>query len=148
MDWTFIKALLTGLLSGGGIMAIINWRSSKRKAAAEASQSEAQSTDTAVGALNKAIDTLQEERDHDRSIIDKLTKEREALTKDKIDLINRLGALKVCMCVHLGCILRKPTQGQADKWIEDHSGEELYGADYTPVNILFRRLNENNGNNN
>lgn len=148
MDWTFIKALLTGLLSGGGIMAIINWRSSKRKAAAEASQSEAQSTDTAVGALNKAIDTLQEERDHDRSIIDKLTKEREALTKDKIDLINRLGALKVCMCVHLGCILRKPTQGQADKWIEDHSGEELYGADYTPVNILFRRLNESNGNNN
>ncbi|MDD7454946.1 MAG: hypothetical protein PUK70_01650 [Bacteroidales bacterium] len=148
MDWTFIKALLTGLLSGGGIMAIINWRSSKRKAAAEASQSEAQSTDTAVGALNKAIDTLQEERDHDRSIIDKLTKEREALTKDKIDLINRLGALKVCMCVHLGCILRKPTQGQADKWIEDHSGEELYGADYTPVNILFRRLNENDGNNN
>lgn len=148
MDWTFIKALLTGLLSGGGIMAIINWRSSKRKAAAEASQSEAQSTDTAVGALNKAIDTLQEERDHDRSIIDKLTKEREALTKDKIDLINRLGALKVCMCVHLGCILRKPTQGQADKWIEDHSGEELYGADYTPINILFRRLNENDGNNN
>lgn len=147
MDWTFIKALLTGLLSGGGIMAIINWRSSKRKAAAEASQSEAQSTDTAVGALNKAIDTLQEEREHDRSVIDKLTQEREALTKDKIELINRLGALKVCMCVHLGCILRKPTQGQADKWIEDHSGEELYGADYTPVNILFRRLNENNGNN-
>lgn len=147
MDWTFIKALLTGLLSGGGIMAIINWRSSKRKAAAEASQSEAQSTDTAVGALNKAIDTLQEEREHDRSVIDKLTQEREALTKDKIDLINRLGALKVCMCVHLGCILRKPTQGQADKWIEDHSGEELYGADYTPVNILFRRLNENGDNN-
>lgn len=146
MDWTFIKALLTGLLSGGGIMAIINWRSSKRKAAAEASQSEAQSTDTAVGALNKAIDTLQEEREHDRSVIDKLTQEREALTKDKIDLINRLGALKVCMCVHLGCILRKPTQGQADKWIEDHSGEELYGADYTPVNILFRRLNENGNN--
>lgn len=127
-------------------MAIINWRSSKRKAAAEASQSEAQSTDTAVGALNKAIDTLQEEREHDRSVIDKLTQEREALTKDKIDLINRLGALKVCMCVHLGCILRKPTQGQADKWIEDHSGEELYGADYTPVNILFRRLNENGNN--
>lgn len=146
MDWTFIKALLTGLLSGGGIMAIINWRSSRRKAAAEASQSEAQSTDTAVGALNKAIDTLQEEREHDRSVINKLTQEREALTKDKINLINRLGALKVCMCVHLGCILRKPTQGQADKWIEDHSGEELYGADYTPVNILFRRLNENGNN--
>lgn len=146
MDWTFIKALLTGLLSGGGVMAIINWRSSRRKAAAEASQSEAQSTDTAVGALNKAIDTLQEEREHDRSVIDKLTQEREALTKDKIELINRLGALKVCMCVHLGCILRKPTQGQADKWIEDHSGEELYGADYTPVNILFRRLNENGNN--
>ena len=142
MDWTFIKALLTGLLSGGGIMAIINWRSNKRKAAAEASQSEAQSTDTAVVALNKAIDTLQEERDHDRSIIDKLTQEREALTNDKIALINRLGAMKVCMCIHLGCIMRKPTQGQADKWIEDHGGEELYGADYTPVNILFRRLND------
>lgn len=74
--------------------------------------------------------------------IDKLTKEREALTNDKIALITRFGALKVCMCVHLGCIMRKPAQGQADKWMTDHAGEDLYGADYTTADVLFRRIKD------
>jgi hypothetical protein len=139
-DWMTIATAVGGLLSGGGAMALLNWRSSRRKAAAEASQSEAQATDTAVEALNRAIDTLQEERSRDREMIDKLTGERERLTNDKIALINKMGAMKVCMCVHLGCVMRKPTQGQADKWMEDHADEELYGADYAPVNVLLRRL--------
>jgi len=146
-DWVSIIAAVGGLLSGGGVMAILNWRSNRRKAAAEASQSEAQAADTAVEALNRAIDTLQEERDSDRSIITSLMGERERLTNEKIALINKIGAMKVCMCIHLGCIMRKPTQGQADKWMTDHSDEELYGADYTPVNVLLRRLkSDENGN--
>lgn len=134
MDWVALISAISGLLSGTGFMALRNWHANKRKAEADA-------TGSAVDALNRAIDTLQEEREHDRQVINTLTKEREALTNDKIALISRLGSLKVCMCVHLGCIMRKPTQGQADKWIADHEGEDLYGADYTPVNVLFRRLN-------
>jgi hypothetical protein len=146
-DWVSIITAVGGVLSGGGAVAFRNWRINRRREMAEAKQveaqakqSEAQATDTAVEALNRAIDTLQEERSHDRGIIDKLTGERERLTNDKIALINKMGAMKVCMCVHLGCVMRKPTQGQADKWMEDHADEELYGADYAPVNVLLRRL--------
>lgn len=137
MDAIAVITAVGGLLSGGGVMALLNWRANRRKATAEASQAEASSTDTAVEALNKAIDTLQEEREHDRSVIDQLTKERETLTDEKISLINRLGALKVCMCVHLGCVIRKPTQGGADKWMTEHESEILYGADYTPIGTLM-----------
>lgn len=142
MDWGMVISALCGLLSGGGAMSLLNWRAGRRKAAASAGREENESAGAAVDALNRAIDTLQEERDRDKGVIAGLTAEREKLLAEKIGFINAQAALLPSMCVHLGCVLRKPVQGQADRWLDAHSGEPLRGADYKAVNVLLREYGQ------
>ena len=54
MDWVSIITAVGGVLSGGGVMAILNWRANKRKAEAEAKQAEAEAGEVEIAEAGTA----------------------------------------------------------------------------------------------
>lgn len=148
IDWlTLISSLAGGGIAGSGITSLLHARANRRKANAEASQSEAQvkSTDTQtksaeIDALNKIIDSLQEERDHYREMLDTKDKQNESLISENMSLKGQTATTNFMMCVHLGCGVRAPLQGQGGKWYIAHQDDPTLGADYDPINILIKKL--------
>ncbi|MCR5352402.1 MAG: hypothetical protein K6E35_07940, partial [Bacteroidales bacterium] len=46
------------------------------------------------------------------------------------------------MCIHLGCALRRPAQGQGAEWLRDHKEDPALGVDYLPINQLIKVYGE------
>ena len=68
---------------------------------------------------------------------------------EKTDLIEENTAIKMMMCIHMGCILRTPMMGQGDNWFNTHRDDPSLGCDYLPINQLMIKYGkvkkENNG---
>ena len=140
IDWTQILLSLIGFVAGGGIVGLVTLKANRRKANAEADNA-------AVEPLKNAIDILNRQlADANVTIAQKDAKIEE---KDAriILLSNRLTALYDDMCVHKGCKLRKPHQGQGAKWYEDHADDPSLGCDYLSVEWLLKGWRKRNASN-
>lgn len=137
MDWISLITAIAGLVAGGGIVGIFTLKASRRKADAEAS-------DAAVEPLKRAIDILNQQ--YQTAIETVKAKETCILEQqEKIQMLtNRLIALYDDMCVHKGCKLRKPHQGQGQRWYEDHSDDASLGCDFLSVETLLRKWRQSN----
>ncbi len=139
MDWTQIAVALIGLLAGGGLMRLATLGSTRRKAEAEAGKAgaeakgiEVENFEAMLNLLNKQIENYQHTLDaRDAKIAEKDAEIAKYMT--------RLQALYDDMCVHKGCKLRKPHQGQGGVWYETHKDEENLGGDYLSVETLLRQ---------
>ena len=148
MDWlTILSSLSGGAFAGSGITSLLHARANRRKANAEASQSEAQvkSTDTQtksaeIDALNKIIASLQEERDHYLKSADDKEKRIESLVNENINLREQIATSNFLICSHLGCAGKNPLQGLGGQWYQDHKDDPALGADYDPINIILKKL--------
>lgn len=149
MDWIQIITLIGGFIGGGGLMTLITARAQKKKVGAEADNA-------AIEALNNAITTMTGiDNDKDREIAD-LKSENGELRKTIGDLQSQL-ADKRCecttkgyyMCVHQGCVVRRPSLGRGKTYFSEHGQEVDFGADFDTIEELLRehkKQNRANGN--
>lgn len=140
MDWiTIITGLLT-FIAGGGLVAIFTLPAIRRKANAEADNAVIEPLKQAISILNEQLRTANENIAEKNCII-------EQKTQHEFVLSNKLTALYDDMCVHKGCKLRKPHQGQGQRWYDDHKDDPSLGCDYLSVEWLlklWRKRNEEN----
>ncbi len=146
MDWTQILTHLITVLLGGGAGTLITFRATRRKAGAEADGA-------VIGSLRSAIAELREMQTESMAREDK--KDAQIAEKDaKIEELHSQMADKRCecttkgyyMCIHQGCVLRKPSLGRGREYYRQHNGEEDFGADFLTVEELLERHGEEDGN--
>lgn len=137
VDWTSIILALIGLVAGGSLMSIFTFKSIKKKANAEADSA-------AVEPLKAAIEILNQQLAAANATIatkDEIIEQKQAKITEQS---NRLTALYDDMCIHKGCKLRKPHQGQGAKWHEDHIEDPSLGCDYMSIEWLLKMWRKNN----
>ena len=127
MPWDIIITGIVSLVSGGGIMQLINWKASKRKANLE---NEA----TAIDTLKDVISEIRIQNDNFQKINQKRESELSQLRCQLIDKEKDLSIIGSYVCKHLGCKFRSPCREQADKWLKDLK-EGKATVDYEPINI-------------
>ena len=137
MDWT---AIITGILTfiaGGGLVAIFTLPAIRKKANAEADNA-------VIEPLKQAINILNEQLKAANATIEEKNRIIEQKTQHEFVLANKLTALYDDMCVHKGCKLRKPHQGQGQRWYEDHKDDPSLGCDYLSVEWLLKQWRARN----
>lgn len=137
MDWT---AIITGVLTfiaGGGLVAIFTLPAIRKKANAEADNAVIEPLKQAISILNEQLKTANDTIAEKNRIIDEKTQHELALS-------TKLTALYDDMCVHKGCKLRKPHQGQGQRWYEDHADDPSLGCDYLSVEWLLKQWRKRN----
>lgn len=145
MDWIQILTLILGFLGGGGgLTALVTIRSQQKKAGADADNA-------AITALNNAITTMTGiDNDKDREIADLKTENSELRTQ--IGDLQKQIADKRCecttksyyMCVHQGCVLRRPSLGRGKNYFSEHWQDADFGADFYTVEELLDEYRKNN----
>ncbi len=132
MDWVKFVETLIAFLMGGGLFKLATLKSSKKKGDAEADGA-------VVNVLNEVINTL-------HSVDDNKDKEIAALKAECREKNEQL-ADKRCenttkgyyMCVHQGCVLRRPAMGRGKEYYSAHCKEIDFGADYDTVEQLLKQ---------
>ncbi|MGI6430552.1 MAG: hypothetical protein ACOXZ6_12665 [Syntrophomonadaceae bacterium] len=156
MDWVSIITAVGGVLSGGGVMAILNWRANKRKAEAEAKQAEAEASRTEAEGKsmifeseNHFIDQLQEQQDKYLQVFAGKDKKIDELYDKLRRSENKVILCANNICVHHGCECRLPGRGLGLKWVDGHGDEPDLGGDYDTCEELMvkyrSRKREENG---
>jgi len=137
MDWT---AIITGILTfvaGGGLVAIFTLPAIRKKANAEADNAVIEPLKQAISILNEQLKTANATIDEKNRII-------EQKAQHELVLSNKLTALFDDMCIHKGCKLRKPHQGQGQRWYEDHADDPSLGCDFLSVETLLKQWRKRN----
>ena len=143
MDWTLILSTLTALIGGGALSTLATLRATRKKAGADADNA-------AIAGLKAAIAELRDmQSDSDRrdEKKDKLIAELQKALADKRCECTTKGYY---MCIHQGCVLRRPSLGRGKEYYKAHESDTDFGADYTPVEELleeYRTKGEGNGDN-
>lgn len=136
MDWIQIISILGGFIGGGGLTALFTLKFSRKKAGAEADNA-------AITALNNAITTMTD--------IDNGKDAENTTLRAQIGDLQTQLADKRCecttkgyyMCVHQGCVLRRPSLGRGRAYFKEHCDEMDFGADFYTVEELLDEYREN-----
>lgn len=153
MDWAALISALSGILSGGGVVALLNWRAEKRKAEAEAKQAEAEATKTSAesksmlsASEDKFIDQIQEQA---QSYMQALKEKDAKIEELYASLRTEQNKTIVCasnLCIHHGCEQRMPGKGLGLNWVNDHKAETDLGGDYDSLDLIYQDwLNKKKG---
>lgn len=136
MDWTqiIISALtfLAAVFGGVGLGRLLFLRQNRKKANAEATSAE-------VSVLQKALETVSGQLDKERQISREKDEIIEAKNARIDNLTSTISALFDDMCVHKGCRLRRPHQGQGAKWYEQYRDDPSLGCDYLSIDTLIKQ---------
>ena len=153
LDWTNILSMAfggAGII--GAVVTLVNLRATKKKANAEADGAVVDALNAAIDGLRDTISELrdmQNESDARDEKKNELIKEKDALIAD----LQKHLADKRCenttkgyyMCVHQGCVVRRPSLGRGKEYFASHEKEYDFGADFTPIEDLieeYRRRKE------
>lgn len=124
--WEIIISSVISLMTGGGIIQLINWKANKKRATLE---NESISIQTMK-------DALQEIRDSNDMFQNMIIKEKDCIAKLRDDLQAANEDLQICLpliCKRIGCKSKCPVLGNGKQFIEKlKSGEET--LDYKPLN--------------
>lgn len=143
MDWVQILSIAGGFLGGGGLTALFTLKFIRKKAGADADNA-------AINALNNAIATMTSIDNGKDAEIASLKTENDELRTQIGDLQKQL-ADKRCecttkgyyMCVHQGCVLRRPSLGRGKTYFAEHGQEVDFGADFDTVEELLHEHRKN-----
>lgn len=97
-----------------------------------------QNTDAEVQMATHANELLSAQLERSHETIARKDKEIEALQAEKAALLAAQSCLFDDMCIHKGCRLRKPHQGQGMQWYEKYREDPSLGADYTSIDTLLK----------
>lgn len=143
MNWTLIISNLAALIGGGALSTLVTLRATRKKAVADADNA-------AIEGLNATIAELrdmQSESDHRDEKKDKLIADLQKALADKRCECTTKGYY---MCIHQGCVLRRPSLGRGKEYYKAHAADADFGADYTPIEKLleeYRIKGEGDGDN-
>ena len=131
MNWTLIISNLAALIGGGALSTLATLRATRKKAGADADNA-------AIKGLNAAIAELrdmQSESDRREEKKDKLIADLQKALADKRCECTTKGYY---ICIHQGCVLRRPSLGRGKEYYKAHESDADFGADYTPIEELLK----------
>lgn len=125
MPWDIIITGIISLVSGGGIMQLINWKASKRKANLE-------NDATAIDTLKDVISEIRVQNDNFQQINQQREDEIEKLREKLLEKESDLTLCQSLLCKKMRCKNRLPVSGLGTKFFNDlkDGKEEL---DYNEV---------------
>lgn len=141
MNWTLIISNLAALIGSGALSTFVTLRATMKKA-------EAGADNAAIDGLKAAIAELRDmQSDSDRrdEKKDKLIADLQKALADKRCECTTKGYY---MCIHQGCVLRRPSLGRGKEYYKAHAADADFGADYTPIEELleeYRTKGEGDG---
>ena len=132
INWTEIIVAVVSVIGGLGLGRLLFFRANKKKANAEADN-------VALEGYQAAFMSLRE--DKEQAVKDAATARVEAAKaqESERETLSRLMACYDDICVHKGCRLRKPHQGQGMKWYEQYKEDPSLGCDYESIDTLIKR---------
>ena len=132
MDWTQIILALLGIVGGIDLLRLLFVKQDRHKKEVEAANEE-------LDIARHANELLAEQLKRSHDTIEELNKKME----DKNDVIANqratIMALFDDMCIHKGCRMRKPHQGQGQKWYDKYRDDPALGADYLSIDTLIKQ---------
>lgn len=132
-DWVIgLISALSGLIGGGGIIALILIPQTRRK-------ENLNNDSLAISALKDTLNEVRAENTRKDGIIDKIAQERDNARQRYEDKCEESASAKAMLCVHMGCSLRDPALGRGDNWFHEHGDDPTLGADFLPVNQLMKK---------
>ncbi|WP_418981686.1 hypothetical protein [Alistipes sp.] len=109
MDWsTILTALVSALLSGGGIAGVVFFRENKRAR-------QLQNENTASAQWRELYDKAEAKVESQGLKIESLYKENKHLRDQNNDLTTQNAVLKIWKCKRIGCTDREPPFGSKAK---------------------------------
>lgn len=144
MDWTRILELILSFAAGGGLITLVTLKEKKKKAQADNRDQAIQALEECIKSLTEQInyrdDKLAKKEDENDNLRTILASER----SEKASLQAKATTMGMCMCVHLGCQGRKPSQGRGLSYYEEHRNEDGFGSDYLTIHQIMDTLKEEN----
>ena len=139
-----IISMLGGFVGGGALSTLVTLRATWKKSNAEADNAAIDGLKAAIAELRD----MQAESDLRDEKKDKLIADLQKALADKRCECTTKGYY---LCIHQGCVLRRPSLGRGKEYYKAHAADADFGADYTPVEELLeehRRTREvKNGDN-
>lgn len=132
MDWTQVIVAIIGIVTLEGILKLILIKSTKKG-------KEIENVAAEVEAANAANKLMAEQLERSHETIKELNSQMEAKNNQIARLTATVTALFDDMCVHKGCRLRKPHQGQGALWYEKYREDPALGADYASIDTLIKQ---------
>ena len=97
-----------------------------------------QNVDAEVAVAQHANELLSNQLERSHETIQRKDEQISELERDKASLLATQACLFDDMCIHKGCRVRKPHQGQGSKWYEKYREDPNLGADYTSIDTLLK----------
>lgn len=139
MNWTLIISNLAALIGGGALSTLVTLRATRKKAGADADNAAIEGLKAAIAELRD----MQSDSDRRDEKKDKLIAELQKALADKRCECTTKGYY---MCIHQGCVLRRPSLGRGKEYYQAHAADADFGADYTPVEDLLAEYRKTLGN--
>ena len=138
-----ILTAFLALFGGLNIFQFLFFRSTKKTYAANAEKASQQAMTVSRENDSKAVETLKEVIDELRESLEIKSKE----LKEKEDIIDSLKEDKYIaanhLCLHMGCVLRRPDSGMGARWLELNRERTTLDVDYMPINMLLKDYGAN-----
>ena len=139
MDWTSIIVAVAGLLAAVDLSRLLFPRLFRKEKETEIKGKEKENDSVEVETLRKAIEILEQQLSSAHETIKDYEERNRVLSDENGNLKATCTALFDDMCVHKACRVRKPHQGQGQRWYENYRDDPALGADYLSIETLLKR---------
>ena len=132
MDWVALAGVLTGAITLEGIIQFFFIKVNKK-------HKQVENVDAEVAVAQHANELLSAQLERSHETIQRKDEQIDGLQKEKATLLAAQACLFDDMCIHKGCRVRKPHQGQGSLWYEKYREDPNLGADYTSIDTLIKQ---------
>lgn len=131
MNWAQVIVAIIGVVTLEGVIQFFFIKQIKK-------QKEIENTDSQVAVAQHANDLLSKQLDNCHETIKRLNGENSELHEENAVLKSAQSCLFDDMCIHKGCRIRKPHQGQGQVWYDNYCKDPSLGADYHSIDTLIK----------
>lgn len=132
MDWGYIITALVSIITGGGLIFLLNPKAYKRKPEIENKNANAEADKTIIETAKELINELKEDRKDADDRYDRLEEKYDAKTRELDNANSSLAMCSLLICRNSACPLRDPSYGQGKDWLESNAeGREPINS--TPI---------------
>ncbi len=132
MDWTRILLAILGLVGTIDLIRVFFIKEDKKG-------KQIDNKDSEISALQHANTLLADQLERSHETIKRQDETISSLQSDKGELLATQACLFDDMCIHKGCRLRKPHQGQGPTWYKKYREDPSLGADYLSIDTLMKQ---------
>lgn len=130
-SWASIIVAVCGVISLADLLKFFFVKQDRKAKDVENKDSEIAAVQHANGLLAEQLERGHETISRKDEQIDKLQTENASLKATQSCLFDD-------MCIHKGCRIRKPHQGQGQLWYENYRNDPSLGADYHSIDTLIK----------